>query len=342
MPELSVIVPAYNSVKSIEKCLLAIRGSSYREYELIVVDDGSRDGTLLIAEKYADKIIRLSQHSGRNSARQNGIEAASAEVIVNIDSDVLVQFDTLGKIADYLSRHPEVDAITGLLSKEHPNPDFFSQYKNLYMHYIFSRLPQRVTFLYGSICALRRDAAAMCKSDYQFGVDTAYGQELTSRGKKIAFLRDLEVTHLKKYNLLSFIRNDFMVPFNWAGIFITYNGWNQLGKNRVGFAHAPVWQLISVPLSLAVFLLSVLLFWEKRVEVSLLFLVLTWLILNLGFFKFLLKEKGPLFFIAGVFVTFLDNMIMALGIICGFPAFVINRVSGLVSNELVVIENPRA
>ncbi len=319
MPNLSVIVPAYNSVKFIERCLTAIRSSSYKQYELIVVDDASQDGTLLVAEKYADKVIALPDNCGRNFARRKGIEAANTKIIVDIDSDVIIQPDALGKIAVYFDAHPEIDAVTGLLSNEHPNGDFFSQYKNLYMHYIFSKLPQSVTFLYGSICAMRRDVAVLCDNNYRLGEDTAYGQFLVSRGKKIVFLRDLETVHLKKYNFLTFIKNDFFIPFYWAGIFATFKGWKQLGKNKVGFAHSPIEQLVSVCLAPVMLLfLPLSLVMNFPVKLFILCVVLLWLGLNISFLRVLLNEKGVAFAIAATFVTFLDNIVMAFGIMCGF------------------------
>ena len=147
MPQLSVIVPAYNSEKSLKPCLEAVRNSAYKDYELIVVDCGSRDGTSFIAKKYADKVIVHHKNPGRLKVRYSGIMASSGEAIVNVDSDVIVKPDTFTKINDYLSEYQKTDAVTGSLSKEHPHADFFSQYKNLYMNYIFSKLPERVTFL---------------------------------------------------------------------------------------------------------------------------------------------------------------------------------------------------
>ncbi|MCX5696757.1 MAG: glycosyltransferase family 2 protein [Candidatus Omnitrophica bacterium] len=318
MPGLSVIVPSYNSEKSIGRTLAAIRGSSYGQYELIVVDDGSSDQTALIAEKYADKLIRLPCNSGKNNARRKGLGAASAEIIVNIDSDVVVRPDTLANISNYFSEHPETGAITGLFSKHHPNDDFFSQYKNLYMHYIFKRLPEKVTFLFGSIYAIRKESAVICNNHYKFGEDTAYGQQLVSCGRQIAFLNDLEVTHLKKYNFFSLLKNDFRIAFYWANILIKYKGWEQLGKNKIGFAHSPVEQLISVVLA---FLISLCVFVPLLRNLKFLAasfcLVILWLVLNLRFFWFLFREKGLLFILGSIFLTFLDNIVMASGIILG-------------------------
>ena len=155
---ISVVIAAYNREGTIARCLEAVRASIYKDYELVVVDDGSADRTADAAEKLADKVIRLTNNNGPAYARTKGIEESAGSIIVSIDSDILIKPDTLSKINDLLTSHPEFDALTGLLSKEHPNDNFFSQYKNLYMNYIFSKLSNEVTFLFGSICAFRRQA----------------------------------------------------------------------------------------------------------------------------------------------------------------------------------------
>ncbi|HXV27891.1 MAG TPA: glycosyltransferase family 2 protein, partial [bacterium] len=152
----SVIFPAYNAGASLKRCLKAVKASAFKDYELIVVDDGSRDSTPEIAKRYADEVFTHARNLGRSHARSNGIRRATGEILVFIDADVVIKPDALSKIVDYFKGHAETDALTGLLSKEHPNTDYFSQYKNLYMNYIFSRLPENVNFLFGSIFAIRR------------------------------------------------------------------------------------------------------------------------------------------------------------------------------------------
>src|SRR5574342_401285 len=69
MPPMTVIVPAFNSEATMDACLAAIRRSTYRNYELIVVDDGSRDQTAWIAARHADKVLRFDANRGSAEAR---------------------------------------------------------------------------------------------------------------------------------------------------------------------------------------------------------------------------------------------------------------------------------
>ena len=327
MPHLSVVVPAYNRQDTIENCLAAVRKSIWQDYELIVVDGGSRDATRSIARGYADMVITLRGKKERSHVRDSGFKAAKGEIVVNIDSDIAIKPDTLSRIADYFSKHQKIHALNGLLSKEHPNPDFLSQYKNLYMNYVFNILPESVTFLYGSIHALRRQAAQPYSSDIKIADDTALGQKLVSLGKKIAFLKDLEVVHLKKYNLRSFIKNDFRIPFDWAKIFLKYKGWNELGRNKTRFAHSPKEQIISVTLAPIIFASMIAVFFGYPSFLLSVTLFLVWFFLNRGFLAFLGREKGFFFATLAIFVTFADNLIMALGIFCGFSAFFVKAIS---------------
>ena len=325
MPYLSVIVPVSNSQNTIEKCLKAIRNSNCKDYELIVVDCLSRDSTVLIADKYADRVIGLNKACDRSQVRHSGINAATGEIIVNVDSDVAIEPDTLSKIADYFHNHKDIDALTGLLAKKHPNQDFFSQYKNIYMHYIFKKLPERVNFLYGSIYAFKKYIFQNYSSNIKIADDTALGQYFVLKGRKIAFLNNLEVVHLKKYSIWSFVKNDFQIPFDWAKIFLNYNGWKQLGKFKTGYAHSPKEQIISVILAPLLFLLII--FYNVFQQPLLLAasLALLWIFLNRLFFLFFLKEKGMFFTFLAFFVTFFDNIIMATGIFFGLAVFFLRK-----------------
>jgi len=324
---LSIIVPTYNSEKTLKSCLTGIRNSHDKDYEVIVVDDGSVDeGTSLIAKEYADNVIEHRDNLGRSHARNTGVKHTQGDILLFIDSDVVIRPDTITKIKDYFHSHPEIDAVSGLLSTEHPHQNFFSQYKNLYMNYIFSKLPERVNFLYGSCHAVRRDALVPYGTDVKIADDTELGQRLVRRGSQIAFLRDLDVVHLKEYSFKSFVINDFRIPFDWANIFIRYRGWKQLNQNKTGYLHSPQEQLVSVVLAPVILLLSLVSFVFHSVWIPTAMLGVLWYVLNHRFFVFMSKERGVTFGILSVFVTFFDHQVMALGIGAGLLAALFRKI----------------
>ena len=88
---ISVIVPVYNVEAYLERCVESIVGQTYRDLEIILVDDGSKDHSSQICDEWAKKDGRikviLKENGGAATARNRGIEAASGEFIVFIDSD---------------------------------------------------------------------------------------------------------------------------------------------------------------------------------------------------------------------------------------------------------------
>lgn len=317
MINLSVIIPTYFAQKTIERCLSAIRTSTYKKYELIIVDDASRDNTVDIAQRFTQNIIQNPKNLGKIETRKIGVHKARGKIIVNIDQDVVIRSDTLGIIANYFAKHHNVDALTCLLSKHEPFTNFTSQYKNLYMHYYFKRLPKHVHFLYGSLYAIRKKAINKDRATVKAAEDTEEGQMLMQNEKTIALLKSLEVVHLKQYTLTSLIKNDFIIPFGWAQIFLKYRGWKQLGRNKTGFAHASKEQIISlllVPFCVFLLFLTPLFPVLLPLDYTLLFV---WFLLHISFFSFLSKERGVIFGMQSILFTFVDHFVMATGVVMG-------------------------
>lgn len=82
----SVIIPTYNSARTIEKTLLSVRNQTYQAIELIVVDNNSTDATKNIAEQYADKVINFGPE--RTFQKNEGIRQATGKYVFFVDSDM--------------------------------------------------------------------------------------------------------------------------------------------------------------------------------------------------------------------------------------------------------------
>lgn len=98
----TVIVPAYNSEKTIAKCLRSILNQSYRDLEVIVVDDGSIDSTSDLVRRMADKDSRIhlfyQENAGTSAARNLGIDQASGEYLTFVDSDDYIARDYIERL----------------------------------------------------------------------------------------------------------------------------------------------------------------------------------------------------------------------------------------------------
>jgi len=96
-PEISVIVAAFNAEGSIARCIDSILGQSFRDFELLILDDGSTDSTRAIIDKYDDSRIRSfsQQNSGVAFTRQKGLELAEGRFSIFVDSDDWIDADML-------------------------------------------------------------------------------------------------------------------------------------------------------------------------------------------------------------------------------------------------------
>ena len=97
MPKISVIVPAYNEEKFLARTLGTLKAQDYRDFELIVVDNNSRDNTNKIARKFADKVV-VEKKKGYHNATSRGAKVAKAPVIAFCDADSLYPENWLSKI----------------------------------------------------------------------------------------------------------------------------------------------------------------------------------------------------------------------------------------------------
>jgi GT2 family glycosyltransferase len=85
-PRISVVVCTYNGGRTIRHCLRGLLRLEYSNFEVIVVDDGSTDGTAAIVEEYGFRLIR-TENRGLSSARNTGMEAARGEIVAYLDDD---------------------------------------------------------------------------------------------------------------------------------------------------------------------------------------------------------------------------------------------------------------
>ena len=85
--KISVVIPSFNREKTIEKCIRSVMNQSYPPYEILVVDDGSTDGTIQkIASLHIDMVRLLQQeHKGAQAARNYGIREAKGDYIAFLD-----------------------------------------------------------------------------------------------------------------------------------------------------------------------------------------------------------------------------------------------------------------
>ncbi len=326
--KISVIIPTYNGAATLRLCLEAVFRSEYPDYEVIVVDDCSTDATSQIAAKFPCRVICHDVNRGAAIAKNTGAGAALGDVVFFIDSDVLIRPDTLSIVAEDL-QDPAVHAVVGLLDKDMPYPEFASQFKNLWMHYTYARLPEFVGVFYTSAAAARKPVfQALGGFDPHYTgpsvtEDIELGMRLLSAGYRVRLDKRLQVVHLKRYSLGSLLLTDIARSAGLTKTLIR----NKLERTgRKYYASVPWFFQLSVPIS-ALMLLALALIpaWPSAAGPAAVGSLAAIWALNAPFLAFLGRARGARFFCQSAAFLPVNLWVSGIGALKGLVEYIRGR-----------------
>ena len=213
-PLVSIITPVYNGGYSFFCCLLAIERSQFTNYEHIVVDDGSTDESLAIAQKFNTKILHTKGREGPGAARNLGAREARGEYLCFIDADCEVQDDAIAKLAHVLQSKTEIDALFGSYDDMPKAANFMAQYKNLMHHYIHQQGNENASTFWAGFGVVKRslflklggfDIKRFPRPSVE---DIELGHRLKQSGANIYLAKNIQVKHHKAWKLFGLIKTD--------------------------------------------------------------------------------------------------------------------------------------
>jgi glycosyltransferase involved in cell wall biosynthesis len=114
MPRVSIIIPSFNHEKYVRECIQSVLDQTYQDFEIVITDDGSTDGTVNVIKEFDDSRIQLYTHAdnkGACIAHNNCIQKAAGEYIAVLSSDDAWEPTKLEKQVAYLDAHPEIGAV---------------------------------------------------------------------------------------------------------------------------------------------------------------------------------------------------------------------------------------
>ena len=147
-PKLSIIVPMYNSEKTISDCIDSILKQTFRQFELILVDDGSQDDTLNICQVYAKKdsriiLIHLNNTNGSNYARKIGVKIAKSELIGFVDSDDFVERDMYSSLMK-VQAMDDCDLVSSGIYRDYIDEKYTIELLDNFQEGIYCDLPKEI------------------------------------------------------------------------------------------------------------------------------------------------------------------------------------------------------
>jgi len=318
--KVSIIIPVYNASLTLNECLGAIFDSSFKDFEVIVVSDNSSDNSVEIAKTYNCKILELKENRGPSFARNKGAEIAESDILLFLDSDIILKKNSLSLIIDKFSSK-EINALQGIYSHETNYKYLATQFYQSYIsYYTWPKNIKYASTLVTACFALRKEVFAQCngfdtKITHVSCEDEQFGYQLIDKGYKILILRDLEVIHRVNYTTKRFIKKRFTQDVDRIKFYLREKTYIKKIKQKNYF------KVISGIFILGLIFLTIvssIFFPNKNLWYIFLILNISYILLHIGFLRFVSKTKGfnKIFGVLAMF--YLDTSIMLTGMSYGF------------------------
>lgn len=326
LPSVSVIVPAYNCAHTIVQCMESILRQDYPDIELIIVDDASTDDTLQKVGACRDEYIQSagkanrtiqviagSRNRGSGYSRNQGACVASSEILIFVDSDIVVPPDGVFRMIQAIVENQDILAVSAIYSENTRDLNFISDYKNMDLAYRCMLCNERVKYT-GSWClGIKKttfDHAQGFSDDFLGSSveDIEFGYRLTDNRDLMFVNKDIRVDHVKRYTLLGILVTDCKRAVGMVGIIRKSHC-----RYKVG-AHVPKRYFVNLflPWLIAISLIMSI----SRTIPWLSFALLCFFVLNnAGFLWFLVIKRNCFFALQSCIIMFLEYLVLPLALV---------------------------
>ncbi len=333
-PVLSIIIPVFNAEKSIVKLLNSIMLSNYKDYEIIVIDDGSSDGTRKIVKDFPIKIMHLKKNVGPAVARNIGARNARGEILAFIDSDVILEENTLKASLGKFAKFPNLDFVNIITSFEPANRGLLPRFSAFLLEYQNQMALKSLGKNRGEILFWGRYFNTRCGLIKREAFDRTGGFNELYRKPSIEdfdFARRLDkgmlglidpgitISHHFPSSLPKLFRQYFINASLWASLFIKSKQFEKVfGTPRESIKAILTFLSFSSVILYFIFKLGIFIY-------SFIILIILFLTFNFGFMKVCLKQGGTKFTILSTGLYYLRSIAIAMGGAWGFLKFMLRK-----------------
>ncbi|MBT4396918.1 glycosyltransferase family 2 protein [archaeon] len=317
---ISVIIPIYNSSKTLERCLKSIFNSNFKDFEVIIVDDQSKDNSVEIAKKFNVTVIRNETNSGPAITRNNGAKIAKGDILAFVDSDCVVPEEWLKKFYDYLKNNKDVVAVTGPYSGS-VKKKFMCLFQHYDILYFQRNSPKFLNSCSSSNLACRKNAFIKVNGfpPIMVNEDMEFASKLSKIGK-IYWFKNNGVLH----DFRSEFKPYFKQQISWAVSMIrSYLSKPNMMKEKVSFSRFNIVAQLTLTGLLVLSLLTGIFISYFLIVSLLLFLMIMGI--NFGFLSYIKKEINFKFAVLSGLFIFVRNIIWIYGLILGFIKYFLKK-----------------
>ncbi|GBD98354.1 poly-beta-1,6-N-acetyl-D-glucosamine synthase [bacterium BMS3Abin07] len=331
---ISVIIPNHNGEGTIRQCLESAFSSQYDGFEVVVVDDGSTDGSVETIKKFPCKLIRLPERSGASMARNTGAQNSTGDILFFLDSDCVINEDTLGKINSAFNdtclcvtargQGGNNVIIGGTYSIAPYDKGFFNTFQSVFINYSETKKADNPDYIASHAMAIDAEAfrtSGGFNEDFLPIIeDVEFSHRLKKSGYRLIVIPGIEVGHIFNFSFVRSLGNAFRKSMYWTMYSL---------KNRDIFSDSGT---ASVELKINVFtyflMLLLIVSWGISKQPVFLSLIPVTALANILLNRKLLiayyRAKGMLFaFLSSIYYLFVYPVPVGLGAVAGMAGYLI-------------------
>lgn len=208
---ISVVIPAHDAADDLGHCLHALLNGDSVPDEIIVVDDGSTDGTAAVATAHGVTVLSVNGCKGAAYPRNVGSRHAKGDVLLFVDADVVVHSATVTQVRALFESDPDLMAMMGSYDQKPTCPELISQYRNL-MHCYTHEVGRKQATTFWTGCGAVRKAAFQAVGEFDERLrameDIDLGRRLYGAGHRIELHSEIRCTHRKQWTFRKMVFTD--------------------------------------------------------------------------------------------------------------------------------------
>lgn len=331
--DVSVIVPFHRNLAQLRHCLSALNKANQRlpasvHVQLIVVGDGAPIDPSATAREAGARLLSIAGPRGPAVARSRGAAAAHGDLLVFVDTDVVVHEEAIARLVALFAADPGLAAAFGAYDEAPADPGFFSQCRNLAHCYIHQRAEREAHTFWAGLGAVRTSVFAEVGGfDERFShpcvEDIDFGYRIRSTGARIVLDAQVRGKHLKRWTLWSSVVSDVRdrgVP--WTQLL------NRYGAMRNDLNITYRYRACVVAAYLLVLSLVGALIWPLLVIPAVMLLGLLWW-LDLPYYRFFVDRRGWSFTLRWFPFHILHHLCNGVSFVVGTALYHARRWTGL-------------
>lgn len=291
---LSILIPVRDDPENLRQCLKSVAAQDLRDCEVLVADDGSEPPVVLddeIGRSLPLRLFRLGGH-GPAVARNFLAGQAGGEYLFFLDADTQAMPRLLDRARRVIADNPGVPSFFGSYDDTPAVPSLISFYRNLLHHYVHQESGGREVSTFWCGCGvIRRTLYLECGGISEVYrtpsiEDLAFGMRLYERGIVTRIVPDLQVKHLKRWTLRSWLYTDlFRRGIPWVRLMRARQDWT----GQLNFSWS---QRVAALAAVAVAAALILTIWRPEALVAAAAALAVFVSLNLKFFALMARKRG--------------------------------------------------